>query len=358
MKMSRFLKSVYTALDVYTPGEQPKDTVYTKLNTNESPYPPGPKTVRAVADASLAENLRKYCDPDAHGLKRALAEACGVQEAQVFVSNGSDDILNFAFMAFSEDGVCFPEITYGFYPVFAMLHGLDVRTIPLKEDFSVDPEDYMHAGRMVVLANPNAPTGIALSLEHIAGICRSNPEHVVLIDEAYVDFGTESALKLVDEFPNLLVVQTFSKSRSLAGARIGFAVAQPELIADLERIKYSTNPYNVNTVSQAAGVAALEEDSYYRENCRRIMETRAYTVQKLDELGFRVVPSTANFVFARHPEFDGGELDRELKERKVLIRHFDKKEISQYNRITIGSREEMDRLLAETREILSGKGVL
>ena len=353
--MSRFLKTVYTALDVYTPGEQPKDTVYTKLNTNESPYPPGPATIRAVTDAACAESLRKYCDPDAHALKAALAKSYGVNENQVFVSNGSDDILNFAFMAFTEDGVCFPEITYGFYPVFARLHGLQFRTVPLKEDFSVDPADYLDAGCMVCLANPNAPTGIALSLEQIGEICRRNPEHVVLIDEAYVDFGTESAVSLVPEHPNLLVVQTFSKSRSLAGARIGFAIAQPELIADLERIKYSTNPYNVNSVSQAAGTAALAENDYYRDNCRRIMETRAYTAEKLEELGFHVIPSTANFLFVRHDGIDGEELYLKLKERKVLIRHFDKQVIRQYNRITIGSREEMDRLLAETAEILSGK---
>ena len=353
--MSRFLKQVYTALDVYTPGEQPKDTVYTKLNTNESPYPPGPETVRAVTDAARAENLRKYCDPDAHALKSALAETYGVAENQIFVSNGSDDILNFAFMAFSEDGVRFPEITYGFYPVFARLHGLEFQTCPLLEDFRIDVKDYLQAGTMVVIANPNAPTGIALSLEQIAEICRSNPDHVVLIDEAYVDFGTESALPLLEEFPNLLVVQTFSKSRSLAGGRIGFAIAQPDLIADLERIKYSTNPYNVNSISQAAGAAALAEDSYYRDNCRQIMETRAFTAERLEELGFRVVPSKANFLFATHDGIDGEELYLKLKERKVLIRHFDNPKIRQYNRITIGSKEEMDRLLKEVSEILSGK---
>ena len=353
--MSRFLHSRYQSLDAYTPGEQPKDTVYTKLNTNESPYPPGPLTVRAVCDAGRAEGLRKYCDPDAMELKRALAARYHTSVQNVFVSNGSDDILNFAFMAFSEDGVRFPEISYGFYPVFAELHHTEYTRVALQDDFSIDPADYMNTGGMVVLANPNAPTGRALSPSVIAEICRTNEGHVVLVDEAYVDFGAESVLPLTEDFENLLVVQTFSKSRSLAGARLGFAIGSEAVISDLERIKYSTNPYNVNTVTAAAGTAALAEDDYYMENCRRIQETRAYAAEALAKLGFQVVPSLANFLFASHPEIDGEELYLKLKERKILIRHFDSPAIRQYNRITIGTREEMDLLLKETAAILKGK---
>ena len=353
--MSRFLNSIYQTLDAYTPGEQPKDGAYIKLNTNESPYPAGPATVKAVTDARQAARLRLYCDPDAVALKDALAERYGVKRSNVFVSNCSDDILNFSFMAFAQDGVLFPEITYGFYPVFGDLHGVEYTRVPLKEGFFVDPEDYKGKGKMIVLANPNAPTGRALGLDVIAEFCESDPDHVILIDEAYIDFGGISAVPLTAKYENLLVVQTFSKSRSLAGARLGYAIASETLINDLERIKYSTNPYNVNTVSAAAGTAALSEPEYYRENCRKIMETREYSAGRLKELGFEVIPSVANFLFVSNPKIDGKEFYLELKERRILIRHFDNPAITQYNRITVGTREEMDQLFAAIRDILDRK---
>ncbi|OLR55448.1 histidinol-phosphate transaminase [Hornefia porci] len=350
--MSRYLNQRFRTLDAYTPGEQPKDTVYTKLNTNESPYPPGPETQKAVCGGEAARNLRLYSDPDSVRLKDAIADRYGVGRSNVFVSNGSDDILNFAFMAFAEDGAVFPDITYGFYPVFGDLHRVDYARIPLREDFTLNPEDYKGRGRMIVIANPNAPTGLEIRQEDIAALCASDPEHVVLIDEAYVDFGGTSAIPLTKEYENLLVVQTFSKSRSLAGARLGYAIASEALIGDLERIKYSTNPYNVNSLTAAAGVAAIGEDDYYSANCLRTMSVREWTISELKKTGFQVLPSIANFVFAKSDRIDGGALYQKLKERKILIRHFDNPRITQYNRITIGTQEEMERLMAAIREIL------
>ena len=350
--MSSFLDRRFDSLEEYTPGEQPKDTVYTKLNTNESPYPPGPETIRAVTDLELAGRLRLYSDPDSVKLKDALAERYGVLCENVFVSNGSDDILNFAFMAFGQDGVAFPSVSYGFYEVFGALHGRECEMIPLKDGFIIDPDDYRDKGKMVVLANPNAPTGRALTPDQIAGIAAGNPEHIVVVDEAYVDFGTESCVPLTKEYDNVLVVQTFSKSRSLAGARLGFAVASAPVIADLEKIKYSTNPYNVNSISCAAGVAAISEDEYYQANCRRIMETREWAVEEFKKLGFDVVPSLANFIFVTSGRIGGEELYLRLKERKILIRHFDNPDRCEYNRVTIGTPEEMRILLDAVAEIL------
>ncbi len=353
--MSSFLDRRFADLEEYTPGEQPKDTVYTKLNTNESPYPPGPETIRAVTDTELAGRLRLYSDPDSVKLKDALAGRYGVSRENIFVSNGSDDILNFAFMAFGQDGVAFPAISYGFYEVFGALHHRACEMIPLKDWFVIDVDDYKGIGKMVVLANPNAPTGRALTRKQIAEIAASNPEHMVVIDEAYVDFGTESCVPLTKEYDNILVVQTFSKSRSLAGARLGFAVASAPVIADLEKIKYSTNPYNVNSVSCAAGVAAIAEDEYYQANCRRIMETREWAVEEFKKLGFEVVPSLANFIFVTTSRIDGEELYLKLKERKILIRHFDNPDRCEYNRVTIGTPEEIQILLDAIVEILAEK---
>ncbi|MEY8364132.1 histidinol-phosphate transaminase [Anaerovoracaceae bacterium 41-7] len=351
--MSKFLVEKYRKLKPYTPGEQPKDQVMIKLNTNESPYPPGPATIAAL-NAGEAANLRLYSDPDSSDLKQAIANLYRVQRNNVFVTNGSDDILNFAFMAFAGEGgkVYFPETSYGFYEVFADLYETDYVKVPLKPDFSIDSKDYVCKDGMIVIANPNAPTGQTLSLQQVEEIVRTNRDSVVLIDEAYVDFGADSAVELIHKYENLLVVQTFSKSRSMAGARLGFAIASAALVADLEKIKFSTNPYNVNRMTSAAGIAALSENEYYMENCRRIMETRAYTAEKLIAMGFEVVPSKANFLFAKSPDVDGGVLYEKLREKSILIRHFDKEAISQYNRITIGTREEMDCFLEAVSEIL------
>lgn len=343
--MSRFLHPRFAQMEPYAPGEQPKDRSYIKLNTNESPYPPSPQVLAALGRQDM-EALRLYSDPEGLSLRKKLSACYGVAIDQVFLSNGSDDILNFAFLAFGAKGASFPDITYSFYPVFCALHGVAYTQIPLGEDFSVRPNDYNHSDGMVVLANPNAPTGMALSLGQIRGVLEQNPERLVLIDEAYVDFGAESAVPLLQEFDNLLVVMTYSKSRAMAGVRLGFALGSPAIIADLEKIKYATNPYNVNSLSMKLAEAAVDSQDYFDECCKKIVATREETVIKLKEYGFEVLPSQANFVFVRHPKLDGETLYRRLREEGILIRHFTKAAICQYNRITIGRPEEMQALLA------------
>ena len=351
--MSRYLSKKYQPLEAYTPGEQPRDMRYVKLNTNECPYPPAPGVVEAVQRE--AARLQLYSDPTCADLRDALAARYGVRRENVYAANGSDDILNFAFMAFAGDGApaFYPDISYGFYPVYAALHGCASRVVPLRDDFSIDPADYANLGGFIAIANPNAPTGMALTCAQIEDILRTNRDHVVLIDEAYVDFGAESCLPLVDAYDNLLVVRTYSKSRSLAGARLGFAIAQPGLIADLERIQYSTNPYSVNRMTQAAGIASLAADAYNAENCRRIAATRARTVERLTAMGFEVLPSLANFVFARKPGVDGNQLYLELKRRGVLVRHFTAPRIADFLRITIGTDAEMEVLFVKIGEVFA-----
>ncbi len=349
--MSKFFNPRLASLQAYTPGEQPQDRTYIKLNTNESPYAPS-RGVRKTIDRKRIDDLRLYCDPNATALKKALAELYDKKPSEIFVSNGSDDILNFAFLAFGADGILFPDISYGFYEVFANLHGLPFEMVPLKKDFTIDVDDYCKKNKMVVIANPNAPTGIALPVKKIEKILKANPDHVVLVDEAYVDFGGESCADLIEKYPNLLCVQTFSKSRSMAGARLGFAIGSEELIVDLEKIKYSTNPYNVNALTQAAGVAAIEDNRYYMRNCRRIIKSRNYTKKELEKLGFTVLASKANFVFAKSDKIGGRELYLLLKEKGVLVRYFRKERILDYNRITIGSQKEMETFIAAVKEIL------
>lgn len=351
--MSQFLNGALRRLTPYTPGEQPRNQAYIKLNTNESPYPPSPGVLAALNRAE-GENLRLYSDPEAVELREALAARYGVERENVFVANGSDEALSFAFLAYAADGrgVAFPDISYGFYAVFARLYGIPVRQVPLRADFRLAPEDYNHLHRTIVLANPNAPTGLALSRDEVEGIVRANPDAVVVVDEAYVDFGGESCVPLTQKYPNLLVVQTYSKSRSMAGARLGYAIGDTSLIQDLETIKFSTNPFNVNQLTMKAGAAALAEQSYYDENCKKIMETRDYTTRELEKLGFSVLPSKTNFIFAKKPGLAGAALYQGLKERGVLVRYFDKDRIRDYNRITIGTREQMDILLEKVRELL------
>ena len=351
--MSRFFSHRLDKLVPYTPGEQPRDMQYIKLNTNESPYPPSP----AVMEAAKAEagRLQLYSDPTCRELTDKLAEVYGVSPEQVILTNGSDEVLNFAFMAFADEEhpLVFPEITYGFYPVFAELNRIPYTEIPLREDFSVDYRDYMNFnGKTIVIANPNAPTGLCLTLSEIEEIVKSNPDGVVIIDEAYVDFGAESAVALVDKYDNLLVTQTFSKSRSLAGARLGFGIGNKNLIADLHTVRYSTNPYNVNRMTAAAGYAALCDNEYYMQNCRTIMENRAYTAKALEALGFTVLPSLTNFVFAKSDRMGGEALYLELKRRGILVRHFTKPGIEDYNRITIGTKKQMEALIATVKTIL------
>ena len=352
--MSRFLSSKYTGLEAYTPGEQPRDMKYIKLNTNESPYPPSKRVVDAISSEEVLR-LNLYSDPTCRALKESIAKLYGVEYENVFVSNGSDDILNFSFMAFCEGeerGVKFPEISYGFYSVYAELHGATYKAIPLNEDFSINIADYMGNNANVVIANPNAPTGIALSLDEVEQIVKANPDYLVLIDEAYVDFGGESAIELTKKYSNLLVVCTFSKSRSLAGARLGFAIASKEIIADLEKIKYSTNPYNINRLSLIAGEMAILDNDYYMDNCKKIINTREYTQNKLKELGFELTDSKANFIFAKSNKIGGKELYLNLRERGILVRHFEKEKIKDYNRITVGTQEEMEALISAVNDIL------
>ena len=351
--MSRFLSDRLQSLEAYVPGEQPSGTEYIKLNTNESPYPPTPGVV-SVLNGSEAEKLRLYPDTDGKRLLAKLAEYYNVLPENVILGNGSDELLAFSFLAFcdSEHSVCFPDITYGFYPVYAELYDIPYEKIPLRDDFTIDPSDYMSAGKNIILANPNAPTGIALPKSVIAEIVRSNPDHIVLIDEAYVDFGAESMIPLIGEYENLLVMHTFSKARSMAGARLAYAIGSAALIEDLNRIKYSFNPYNVNRLTQVAGEAALCEDAYYKEMQRKIIDTRVLTDAGLRKLGFILTESSANFVFAKHPGIAGHTLYSELKERGILVRHWGKPRISDYLRITIGTDEQMTVLLSAIESIL------
>ncbi|MBQ8141015.1 MAG: histidinol-phosphate transaminase [Clostridia bacterium] len=352
--MSRYLNNKYVSLEEYVPGEQPKDMRYVKLNTNESPFPPSERVVEAI-DSEAVKQLKLYSDPDASELREKIAGLFGYEKENVFVSNGSDDILNFSFMAFcgrGEHSVVFPDISYGFYKVYAELHGAEYTQIPLREDFSIDPEDYVGIGKNIVIANPNAPTGLALSRAAIERIVASNPDNLVLIDEAYVDFGAESAVGLVNKYDNLMVVRTFSKSYSLAGARLGFAIASESLISDLNKIKFSTNPYNINRLSMIAGCRAIEDNAYYMNNCKIIARTRRNVTEELRALGFEVLDSRANFIFARTPDISGEELYSELKKRGVLIRHFKTERIKDFNRITIGTDDEMNVFLRSVKEIL------
>ena len=350
--MSRYFSAKYAALTPYTPGEQPRDMVYTKLNTNESPFPPSPRAQALAKEA--AENLHLYSDPTCKALVDTAAARFGIGPDEILFTNGSDDILNFAFMAFCDKDhpAVFPEITYGFYPVFARLNGIPYETIPLQEDFSIRAEDYIGLNKTIFIANPNAPTGLCLPLDQIEKIVSGNPNSVVVIDEAYVDFGGESAVSLIHRYENLLVTQTFSKSRSLAGGRLGFGIGCKNLIQDLNTLKYSTNPYNINRMTMAAGIGALEDETYFAENCAAIVENRGFAAEALKKLGFQMTDSKTNFLFARHPGIPGKELYLALKERGVLVRHFDDPKLTDYNRITVGSREQMEIFLKKLKQVL------
>ncbi|MGM9641889.1 MAG: histidinol-phosphate transaminase [Eubacteriales bacterium] len=351
--MSRFLADKFKSLEAYVPGEQPRDKRYIKLNTNEFPYPPAPDVIAAVTAQKVSE-LRLYSDPTAKALKAALGDNYGVSPENVFVSNGSDESLNFAFACFFEKGVAFADLTYGFYGVFADLYGIDAMIIPLDGEFSINPEDYIGIGRGAVIANPNAPTGKALPLADIERIVSSNSGHVIVVDEAYVDFGGESAVGLTKKYDNLLVCSTYSKSRGMAGARLGFAIGNAELIADLELMKYSTNPYNLDSLALCMGEAALSEKStaYYAEKIENVIKTREDTAAKLIALGAEVLPSKANFLFAKLPGISGGDAYAKLRERGILVRHFSKERISDYLRISIGTDEEMDAFVRAIKEII------
>ncbi len=349
--MSKFFTDRLSSLVPYVPGEQPQDKKYIKLNTNESPFPPSEGVRKAVAEE--ASKLQLYSDPECTELRREMAKVYGLPEDWFVMNNGSDETLNFAFMAFADEKhpLVFPDITYGFYPVFAEINHIPYEEIPLKEDFSIDVNDYIGVGKTVVIANPNAPTGKYIPLSDIEKIVKSNPQNVVIIDEAYIDFGGESAVALVPKYDNLFVTGTFSKSRSMAGVRLGFGIANPALIADINTVRFSTNPYNINRLTSKAGAAALREQKYYDDNCKTIVKNREWTEKALSELGFEVIPSKSNFLFAENPDIDGETLYLALKEKGVLVRHFTKERIKQYNRITIGTMEQMQILVDKIKEI-------
>ncbi|MBR0513927.1 MAG: histidinol-phosphate transaminase [Clostridia bacterium] len=351
--MSRFFSDKYAELKAYVPGEQPKKQQYIKLNTNENPFPPHPAVVKAAREA--AGKLELYPEPECTELRETLAGRLGVSPDELIMTNGSDEILNFAFMAFCDRHIpaVFADITYGFYPVYGQINLVPYREIPLQEDLTIRIKDYFQSAGTIFIANPNAPTGIALRRDEIAEILQQNPYNVVVVDEAYVDFGAESCVPLIREYDNLLVTQTFSKSRSMAGARLGFGVANPEIIRDLKTIQYSTNPYNIDRMTMATGIACLQNDEYNMENCRTIMTTRERTRDALEKLGFEVTPSKTNFLFARHPDISGEELYLKLKERGILIRHFSVERIKDYNRITIGSQEDMETVVRVIGELVA-----
>jgi histidinol-phosphate aminotransferase len=355
--MSKFWSAVVHGLTPYVPGEQPKLTNLVKLNTNENPYPPSPRVLAAI-QAELgadAARLRLYPDPNADLLKAAVAREFGVEPGQVFVGNGSDEVLAHVFQALlkHERPILFPDITYSFYPVYCGLYGVDYRTVPLADDFSIRIEDYAQPNGGIIFPNPNAPTGRLLALADIERLLAANPESAVVIDEAYVDFGGETAIRLVDRFPNLLVVHTLSKSRSLAGLRVGFAVGHPALIDGLERVKNSFNSYPLDRLAIAGAVAAIEDRAYFEQTRQAVMRSRTALVAELEGLGFEVLPSAANFVFARHPQRNAAELAAQLRERAVIVRHFKLPRIEQFLRITVGTDGECGQLTAALREILA-----
>lgn len=353
--MSRFLSNRFDALAPYVPGEQPKGQNLIKLNTNENPYPPSPKVIEAIT-ADEVTRLRLYSDPDAAPLVSAIAKRFGVRGDQVFVGNGSDEVLGLAFLAFGgeEKAFKFPALSYGFYPVFAKLFGVRFTAVPLREDFTLDPANYMDNTANVVIANPNAPTGLSISLEEIRMICRANPDHVVIVDEAYADFGDGSAACLLNEYENLLIIQTFSKSRSLAGMRVGFALGSRELITDLQRMKFSFNPYNLDRLAILAGTAAMEDEAYFADCVSRVIATRERTYSELLSLGMTVLPSKTNFLFARPNTLPGREVFAALRARGILVRRWDDPTISDWLRISIGTDQEMDVLIAALKDILGG----
>jgi histidinol-phosphate aminotransferase len=353
--MSRFLSREIAELQPYTPGEQPQNQPFNKLNTNESPFPPSPKVLKALTRAEELK-LNLYSDPACGALCAAIARHCELKPQQVIAGNGSDELLSFAFRAFcgADRGAAFADITYGFYRVWAQYYHLDARIVPLREDFTLRVDDYLDFPGTIFIANPNAPTGMAVPRSDIQRLLEADPDRVVVVDEAYVDFGAESCVPLLFRYENLLVVQTFSKSRSLAGGRIGFALGSPALIADLNRVKYSFNPYNVNRLSIVAGAAAMEDEAYFRTCTAAIETNRGWTVRELENLGFTVLPSKANFLFARSDKLSGGELYQKLRENGVLVRHFDAPErIRDFCRISVGSMEQMEELVDVVKRLFS-----
>ena len=354
--MSRYWSAIVQGLTPYVPGEQPKQTDLVKLNTNENPYGPSPRVLDAIR-AATGDSLRLYPDPNGDALRQAIADfhrGDGIHPDQVFLGNGSDEVLAHVFLALlkHERPLLFPDISYSFYPVYAGLYGIDHRSVPLGGDFRVRVDDYFVANGGIILPNPNAPTGVALPLAEIERLVAGNAGSPVVIDEAYVDFGGDSAVALIDRHPNLLVVQTLSKSRSLAGLRIGYALGQVDLIEALNRVKNSFNSYPLDRLAIAGATAAIEDREWFERTRQAVMKSRKQLIGQLAELGFEVLPSLANFVFARHPRHDGGELAKALRARSIIVRHFKLPRIDQFLRITVGTDEQCAALVSALREIV------
>ncbi len=345
--VSQFWSPIVHKLDPYVPGEQPQIEDLVKLNTNENPYPPSPKVTKAIVEA-VDERLRLYPDPQSKALRQCIADYYQVDMEQVFVGNGSDEVLAHIFQGlFQHDlPILFPDISYSFYPVYCGLYQIEFQTVPLAADFSIQVSDYQQANGGIIFPNPNAPTGRLLSLSDIAELLGQNQTSVVVIDEAYIDFGGESAIALVNQYPNLLVTQTLSKSRSLAGMRLGYAIGHADLIAALVRVKDSFNSYPIDSLASVAGMAAFEDESYFQKTRQQVIDSRDAMMAKMTEMGFDIIPSAANFIFVSHPEYDAMALAQYLREQGVIVRHFNRDRIAQYLRITIGDKAQNQRLLS------------
>lgn len=353
--MSRFLSGLYSELEPYTPGEQPKDKKYIKLNTNESPFSPSPKVLEAISH-EVINDLNLYPDPEVTHLRTAIAKHFGVDKQNIFVGNGSDDVIAFSVMAFCGRGgsLACPDISYGFYPVYAKLFGVNLTEVPLRDDFTVNVDDYLPFDCPIIIANPNAPTGLMLSVNEVEKLINQNPNRLIIMDEAYMDFGKASAVELTKKYDNLLVIQTFSKSRSLAGLRVGFAVGNEKIINDLETMRFSFNPYNINSLTIKAAAAAIADANYYDTCIDTVINNREQAKTELEKLGFRVLNSKSNFIFASHPNYSAKSLYEELKNRGILVRYFSKERIKDFIRITVGSKEQMQAVITNIEDILKG----
>jgi histidinol-phosphate aminotransferase len=353
--MSQFWSDVVHELTPYVPGEQPKLTNLVKLNTNENPYGPSPKVIDAVK-AEAADSLRLYPDPNSEKLKQAIAEYHHLNPNQVFVGNGSDEVLAHVFQGLLKHSrpLLFPDITYSFYPVYCGLYGIEFETVPLNSHFEIEIQDYDRPNGGIIFPNPNAPTGIPLALDKIEQLLKQNKHSVVVVDEAYVDFGTESAVKLINSYPNLLVTHTLSKARSLAGLRVGYALGHADLIEALIRVKDSFNSYPIDRFAEAGAVAAMQDVAYFENTCQKVINTREQLIKNLQLLDFKVLPSGANFIFTKHKTYDGAKLTAKLREQNIIVRHFNNPtRISPYIRITIGTDQQTDQLIASLQTILN-----
>jgi histidinol-phosphate aminotransferase len=354
--LSKYWSKVVGQLEPYIPGEQPKDKTYIKLNTNENPYPPSPKVLQAMQEAAN-ESVRLYPTPTCDELRVGIAQYYGLTKEQIFVGNGSDEVLAFSFLAFFNPGspVLFPDITYSFYPVYTVLFNIDYQLVPLDKDFSIPINGFTAKNGGIIFPNPNAPTGKALPLTAIEEILRQNSEQIVIVDEAYIDFGGESAVTLIDQYPNLLIIQTLSKSRSLAGLRVGFAMGHKDLIEGLDRVKNSINSYTLDRVALAGALASFHDEAYFQDARQKVIATREQTIGKMKAMGFSVIPSAANFIFMNHPTLPASTIYQQLREKGILVRYFNKPRIDNHLRVSIGSDEEMTCFLQAIAEIGASK---